>query len=405
MTRQVPHKRIIDALTNRFGGEINAVGRDDVVMKLASALGERTSGGVLLYARLKEMADLGKVTLEYSDRRISRIALPTDEQQAAQNEAPSQDSQEDLDMGAPRRRHATSSPRDSQGAELPSFLRDDQVGELEVRYADPQIEGEIAATADLVVEGLRAYTRKTIKRSEMIAAIETLLGELGHTTAAATSLSIQVLGYMLRSSWLTQPKKLEKDTVYTLTLPAIEQVSAEATEPELVDPSQMKPREAIIALVKKVEELKEALRTAQEQHREQREANSGLEANIAELQRQLEAAKAEAAAKPKVDAEVVRQLAARVEALKVKVAEQDTAAATASTRHNAELQRLKTANSRALMDASETHEAEKKKLETELQRAKDDVARLRKELETATAALKKVNLDDDLTSVVNAALS
>jgi len=420
MTRQVPHKRVLKVLDEQFGGQVIAVGRDDIVKKIALALGERSSGDVLLYKTLKQMEEEGKIELRYKDRRVDRIALPGVEEpyNPTQDQASSQEeTEEGPDMVAPRRRHNTTSPRDAQGAPLPYVLGDDQVGELQVSYTDPEVEGEIVTAAELVLDQLRSYTKKTIRRSEMIAMIVALLTELGHTPASAKTLSMPVLGRMCRIEWLAVYRKLEKekDTIFSINLPVAETPAPPKADEQPLDLGQMTPRDAIVALVKKVETLRQAATTTGAEKEElKRQCDElhlklagydELKANHAKLQKDLETARAEAAAKPQVDERVVKKLADKIQELKGKIGQLEEAATEASKRHREEMQRLKTTHSRTTMERDEAHKREIQRLESKLETTRREASELQQQLDAAQKAPAESAMSTDLLDVVNSALA
>lgn len=399
----IPAKKILDVIGGRFKGELKAVGRDDILIKLSHSLGYERSVEALMRT-LNVLSEKGKLIVEHEGNRIVRIALPAEKTEEETTE--NSEVQEETDMVARPGQRGTTSPRGSRGEPLPAHLGEEHVSEVTVTYVDDEVKKDVSATAELMAEVLRKDGIKVIKRSEVIGRVIMLLVDLGKDNTAAKLLAVPVVGYMRNVSWLVERRKLRDDTEFSIKLPEA-MPAAPSPEPistEPVDLSTLTPQAALVALVKRFEDTQTDLEAARSQasslqttnaelnlkllamqrletdNSALRAQNSSLQQRVDELESLLREAQEALKVKPNVET-IIKELIKKIEDHEGEKKRLTKAAEEASTRHRQELSRLKTSHNRDIIERNETHERELTALNDKYQKAQQEIIELRDQLE------------------------
>lgn len=241
-------KAVLQALQDHHGGVLRAAGTDAAV-KLLRSMRKRDGLVSELREHLHVMAEMGQIVIECQGIRFDLIAIP--DALAALNVTDTKEGEHP--MIAPAGRRKTTYARDGQGRELPSHLRDKDVGELTVTYKNPEAGEAIATAAELVREELvKDCSKLRHGREELLATIQALLLPLYDGKAeVAQALAAPVLGFLFDNGHAKRVPVPGRHREFVIEIVLAEVV--EVDEPEPVAQTEFDPIEMLARLAPELE--------------------------------------------------------------------------------------------------------------------------------------------------------
>jgi hypothetical protein len=240
-------KAVLQTLDRCHGGVLRAAGTDAAAKLLRSM---RMREGLVgeLRERLHEMADANEVVIECEGNRFDLIATPEALENTANDTKDGEDS-----MIAPAGQRRTTSPRDGQGRELPSRLRNKDVGPVLTTYKNEEVGEAIATAAELVREELVKSGKQRHGRDELLATIQGILLPLYDGKAeVAQTLAMPVLSFLVdngHAKRVSVPRGRHDEIVIEILLP--EPPAAE--EPKAAVRQEFDPVEMLALLAPELE--------------------------------------------------------------------------------------------------------------------------------------------------------
>lgn len=342
---------------------------------------------------LEGLAAKEKVVIARGERgRITLIATP-DEYQLYKMKNTDSDSEKEAEVAVSRAAHGrirgTTYPQDHDGTPVPSRLRDDQCGPVEIRYATPGAGSDIATLAELVIQELRKADKTKMIRSAIHTVIQTVVQIEDTRPAVVESMSRMVMEYLTTHRILTRaPDRPGPDLLYTLHLP-------ELPEPPVAPDKEYTVEElgeVIERLSVRGVELRDEAEAANRLKAEAEAARDAAQAQLTELKQ----TKAEAeAARDAAQAELANwQLSAVDPATFNTLMEKAEALTTDKENLEKKITALENAHAAKVKAAEETGERKIARLEeghrVVVKRLEDQIGELKAKLDTAEAEARRL---------------
>lgn len=366
----ITQKEVLNTLNNKHGGIIQGNTGGNPLHKLLQSMGRPYGQKEFLLNTLESLRKRNEIVVEDVQGRIVTIATPA--ALKAQKEAAfAEDNDIEGDtMATPAGLRMTTHARTAEGHALPGHLTDDMVGELTVTYTNPDIDPDLKATADLVIDELRQHGKPLMARADILAMIQAIAQQLGDSRPMVIeAISQRIFNYLVSYKILAQAKQQQssRNKVYELKLPEV--ISEEQVAPPDDQAADLTDTQLIAMLIETGEKLQKQLEEANE--------------NRANLQKRVDSL--ECATKDHIDPDAFNRLLQRAEQLDEDLKVQKKA-------HETSLAELRAEHERAMSDQQSAHQSALDDCQGELDTAKAEVKRLEAELGTNKGS---TTLDND----------